>query len=76
MNNIELGEILAQERACFNAVRKQLNTPDTRTEYNLCFKKSWRFYREHSPEEAVAIIKDEISQWRNELHQQDFHLYQ
>lgn len=44
----------------FLEVREQLNTPETRLEYNRCYKKPWRFYRKHTTQEAIAILKEEV----------------
>lgn len=43
----------------FIKVRDKLNTPETRVAFNLCWKKPWKFYREHSTDEAVQILKQE-----------------
>ena len=43
----------------FLAVRDRLNTPETRLAYNHSYKKPWRFYREHTVEEAITILKEE-----------------
>lgn len=43
----------------FLEVRDRLNKPETRLEYNRCYKKPWRFYREHTAEEAITILKEE-----------------
>ena len=43
----------------FLEVRDKLNKPETRLEYNRCYKKPWRFYRKHTAEEAITILKEE-----------------
>lgn len=43
----------------FIKVRDKLNAPETRVAFNLCWKKPYRFYREHSIDEAVQILKRE-----------------
>lgn len=43
----------------FVKVRDKLNTPETRVAFNLCWKKPWKFYREHSINEAIEILKTE-----------------
>lgn len=30
--------------------------------YRLAFKKPWRFYAEHTPEEAIALLKEEVGE--------------
>ena len=45
----------------FLEVRDRLNKPETRLEYIRCYKKPWRFYREHTAEEAVDILIKERS---------------
>jgi len=46
----------------FLEVRDRLNRPETRLEYNRCYKKPWRFYRQHTAEEAITILKEESKQ--------------
>lgn len=43
----------------FLEVMDRLNKPETRLEYNRCYKKPWRFYRQHTAEEAITILKEE-----------------
>jgi hypothetical protein len=43
----------------FLEVRKRLNKPETRLEYNRCYKKPWRFYRQNTVEKAISILKEE-----------------
>lgn len=43
----------------FCRVRDKLNTQETRNAYRLCYKKPWRFYKEHTPSEAIKILKEE-----------------
>ena len=43
----------------FLEVRDRLNKPETRLEYNRCYKKPWRFYRKRTAEEAITILKEE-----------------
>lgn len=30
--------------------------------YRLAFKKPWRFYAEHTPDEAIALLKEEAGE--------------
>ena len=46
---------------CFLEVRRALNKPETRMAYNRCFKKPWRFYVNHTVDEAVSILIDECN---------------
>lgn len=43
----------------FIKVRDKLNAPETIVAFNLCWKKPWKFYREHSVDEAMEILKTE-----------------
>ena len=43
----------------FVKVRDGLNQGETREAYRRCWKKPWKFYREHTPEEAMEILKRE-----------------
>ena len=43
----------------FCRVRDKLNTQETRNAYRLAYKKPWRFYKEHTPSEAIKILKEE-----------------
>lgn len=43
----------------FIKVRDKLNAPETRVAFNLCWKKPWKFYREHNVNEAIEILKTE-----------------
>ena len=57
---MNIDAIWAAEKECFCKVRDMLDTPQTRLEYNRAFKKPWGFYRTHTPEEAVATLRDEV----------------
>ena len=56
---MNIDAVFTAEKACFLKVRDTLNKPETRLEYNRAFKKPWKFYRNHTPEEAVAILRKE-----------------
>ena len=44
--------------AKFIKVRDALNNPETAYAYRMAFKQPWKFYREHTPEEAIQILTD------------------
>lgn len=44
--------------AKFIKVRDALNKPETSYAYRMAYKISWRFYREHTTEEAIQILTD------------------
>ena len=46
----------------FIEVRDTLNTTETQHAFRLCWKKPWRFYREHTAEEAIEILKREAKE--------------
>lgn len=43
----------------FLIVRDALAPIETLRAFRLCYKKPWKFYRDHTPEEAIEIIKRE-----------------
>ena len=45
----------------FLLVKEALNRPETRLAYNFSFKRPFRFYKEHSVEEAINILLEETS---------------
>ena len=49
----------AEASKCFLEVRRILNKPETRRAYNMCFKVSWRFFVNHTVEEAVRILQND-----------------
>ena len=59
-----MDNIMYKEMQTFLEVRDKLNKPETRLEYNRCYKKPWRFYREHTADEAIAILKEEIEEMK------------
>ena len=59
-NNREVGikKVNRHERnvKAFLTVRDKLNKPETRAAFRLCWKKPYRFYGEHTMEEAIKIL--------------------
>jgi len=54
--------------AKFREVREALNkpeTPETIPAYLLCWKKPWKFYREHTVQEAIEILIKEAGAHNN-----------
>lgn len=45
----------------FLVVRDMLNSSENVVAYRLCWKKPYKFYREHTPEKAIAILKREAA---------------
>jgi hypothetical protein len=44
--------------AKFIKVRDALNKPETSYAYRMAFKQPWKFYREHTAEEAFQILTE------------------
>lgn len=51
-----------EQKKRFLEVRRALNTSDTILAYNLCWKKPWKFYKEHTVEDAIKILLEETEE--------------
>ena len=46
----------------FLEVKERLNQPETRIEFNMCFQKPWRFYRQHTADECIEALHKDAEQ--------------